>query len=183
MVEICAGDGSLAERLLDAGLSIASYTLLERNAELLSTAKTRLQRFPNVTAMQADATQRVASLGRAAQLVLSSGSVLCGQVGTSADAAAALSHVSFYLQEGGCLLATGFSTSFLHPNLIRRAGFEVVGGSLPSGTHRGAGPIESPPTHAFGRFQFFVLRKGDSTAGGKKRPCLLFDALAAVPEA
>ena len=51
-------------------------------------------------------------------------------------------------------------------------------------THGGAGPFESPPAHAFGRFQFFVLRKreGGSAAGGKRRTCPLFDALAAGPE-
>ena len=138
-LEICAGDGSLAERLLLAmgmacggsfgggregngkgnysrvvplgngrGLdersigvpTIASYTCLERNTNLVDQARQRLSKFgPIAEVLQGDATQpkayreaRVAAL-RAAMagdeagasrmvpnLVISSGSVLCGQV-------------------------------------------------------------------------------------------------------
>ena len=180
VLEVCAGDGSLAAKLLEVPtLPISSYTCLERNGELVKAANEKLGRFVNVTVIQADATQRapyqwrlgfddVASRG-GFDLVVSSGSVLCGQVGAPEDAEAALGSIAASLRDGGTLLATGFSASFLHPELLRRAGLTaVMQGSLPA-RH------PSPPAHAFGRFQLFVLRKG--AAGGARAGCPLFYAL------
>lgn len=239
VLEICAGDGSLAERLLRgmshagsgggdgstssgdnkggsrssshgaSGPIIASYTCLERNGELADQARRKLVKFGEIAqVVQGDVTQRTAyraatraAATRAAatatsdgsgdplganpqpwsvpNLVISSGSVLCGQVGSAEGAEAALLEISDLLPEGGRLIATGFSISFLHPALLRRAKMaKVLRGSLP-GAHpalpalqkrmgrKDATAAPPPPAHAFGRFQCFVLQKvGNSLAGG-----------------
>lgn len=176
VLEICGGDGSLAERLLERfDTSIGSYTLLERNETLVGEATARLARFgQRAVVLQADATSAAAYVS--CDLVVSSGSILCGQVGSALDAEATLGHVASSLVDGGHVIATGFSTSFLHPALLQRAGFEVVHGSLPAAQHQQPGQV-GPPAHGFGRFQMFVLRRGRCGGGGVEGACL-FDAVA-----
>ena len=167
VLEVCAGDGSLAAQLLGrSSVPIGSYTCLELDSEQVATANEKLASFSNVTVMQADATERAPYEWRCCfddvaahggfDVVLASGSVLCGQVGSPQDAEAAIASISASLHDGGLLVATGLSPSFLHPELLRRVGLEtVVCGSLPAGAAHLA-----PPPHAFGRFQLFILRKG-----------------------
>jgi hypothetical protein len=190
VLEVCAGDGSLAERVLTrlvggdaqrrgeppSSAAISTYTCLERNASLAERARQRLARFGSAArVIEGDATQRAAYREAVApvssgcfNVVISSGSVLCGQVGSPEGAEAALDLISAVLHEGGLLIATGFSTSFLHPSLLRRKGLDhILRGSLP-GAHPATSALlrrmrvddaPPPPAHAFGRFQFFVLRK------------------------
>lgn len=181
VLEVCAGDGSLAARLLHAATerrlpwSIASYTLLERNETLTHTARARLSAYVNAAVVLADATNEAAYRPKGTEqppydVVIASGSVLCGQVGTPSDAEVALGHMASCLAPGGLLLATGFSSSYLHPQLLRESGLGVVlQGSVPAGLANGD---EVPPAHGWGRFQLFVLQKGGSDSSP------LFSALA-----
>eukprot|EP00617_Octactis_speculum_P024387 CAMPEP_0185754954 /NCGR_PEP_ID=MMETSP1174-20130828/13517_1 /TAXON_ID=35687 /ORGANISM="Dictyocha speculum, Strain CCMP1381" /LENGTH=75 /DNA_ID=CAMNT_0028433351 /DNA_START=46 /DNA_END=269 /DNA_ORIENTATION=- len=56
------------------------------------------------------------------------------------------------LRVGGHMIITGFSTSFMSPQLIRNAGLQVLHASLPS--HLADGHETSA-----GRFQILLLRK------------------------
>ena len=162
VLEVCAGDGALAERLLtNLGECLASYTLLERNAQLAGSARQRLAGSPAASVCQGDAADARAygELGCDFSLCISAGSVLCSQVGRSSDAERVLALIASSLVDGGTLIATGISNSFLQPALLQRAGFQdVVRGSYPSALAQctaAPGGLE----HGWGRFQFFVLRK------------------------
>lgn len=186
ILEISAGDGALAQRVLqNLGDGVVErYVLVERNAELAAHARRRLAGFPTAKVLQGDAvdanTYTLASEGghgaATFSLCLSIGSVLCSQVGLAREAEDVLRMLYEQLDEGGTLIATGISASFLHPAIIQRAGFEaIVRGSYPSSaTKCTAAPrgIE----HAWGRFQFVVLRK--TTSHSNPAEAALFRALA-----
>jgi len=200
VMEICAGDGALAERLIPAldgdgdGVGVARYLLVERNAELSALACRRLACYPAAKACQGDAVdacvysayshgesvagEDVAEEARLPRfsLCLSAGSVLCSQVGKASEVGHVLSLLSQSLVEGGILIATGVSTSFLHPAVLHSACFSVVRGSHPTELTQCAaakGGIE----HAWGRFQFFVLRKATRSKLNEEKD-VLFRALA-----
>ena len=95
------------------------------------------------------------------------------------EAEAALGHISTSLAEGGILIATGVSGSFLHPSLLHRAALDVVHGSRAS--KRAA--CEAAPAgieHHLGRMQFFVLRKRHAASSLGGDTSCLFSALAGV---
>ena len=206
----------------------SSQVAIERNEALAAEAKQRLGSFPFASVRVGDATSPssysasasgCSSSGRGkteeevlggagggagggggqqVDLVISSGSVLCGQVGDAVSAEATLGHISSCLREGGLLIATGFTTSFLHPALLERVGLAtVLQGSAPAGgpvavapgapvvpgtviARAGGVPVRwrGLPDHAFGRFQCFVLKKGKSGEQVRRPGRLLFDALA-----
>ena len=93
-----------------------------------------------------------------------------------------LALVSAGLVDGGTVIATGISPSLLNPALLHRSGFVVVQGSQPKALTK----CDATPgglEHAWGRFQFLVLRKvgrkqqAQITAG---EGGVLFRALAGV---
>ena len=205
ILEICAGDGSLAARVLRSVEGVGRYSLIERNAQLVASARERLADLPAALVYQGDATdvdvyracaadsdvessavpQAASScaqppLSPSFSLCISAGSILCSQVGRATDAETVLKHVSACLVDGGALVATGISPSFVHPAALHGAGFEVVErGSYPSElTQCAAAPRGLD--HGWGRLQFFVLRKvkgGTASTEGD----VLFRALADVP--
>ena len=184
ILEICGGDGALAVRLLRSDLNVSSYSLSERNVSLANAARQRLQEAASesgaATAVaDADATQPEAYAcvhGAAPSLCIAAGSVLCAQVGSPADADAALHHISACLADGGLLISTGLSGTFLTPERLRKAGLDqVLRGSHPAKLTTCAANHEASMDHGFGRFQLLVLRKSASCHSS----CPLFDALAA----
>ena len=195
VLEICGGDGAFAERLLlNLGDTCEQYTLFERNAKLTEDARRRLASFPAVCVRQQDCSAagdeglgwalhdgRVGALEERSSRVdvcISSGSVLCSQVGRPLDAERVLESIADSLVDEGTLIATGISSSFLHPRILHRAGFTVVQGSHPKPLTQCAaspGGLE----HAWGRFQFLVLRKvGGKAVQTAGKDGLLFQALA-----
>ena len=181
VVELCAGDGTLAARLLASSLakSIGSYTLIERNADLAARAHERLARHAGLASIvKADAIRDANAYGPAgaANVVIAAGSILNGQVGSAEDAEACLQHISRCLARRGLLIATGASTSWLHPASLARHGLcMVLQGSLASArTKCNAAPngIE----HGWERCQCLVVRRRNEY----DRPSVLWDALAGV---
>ena len=185
VLEVCGGDGTLADRLLRSSMPIATYRILERNGNLAQRARTRLAPHRQATVVMADASvadeyacieanehacvDEHEGMGASGtfDLCISSGSILNGQVGTPEMARACLSAISDSLTVGGLLIATGFSATFLHPAMMRREGLDVVlRGSLPatqSATAPSAGTADAKELtgieHAWGRFQCLVLCK------------------------
>ena len=99
---------------------------------------------------------------------LSSGSVLNGQVGSGFAVEGCLRRLVRRLRSGGHLLVSGWSCSFLYPELLAAVGLEIAHvASLPSAEADG---LESD----LQRLQLFVLRKGEggeeplSEKGGEK---------------
>ena len=156
VAELCGGDGSLAARLLspnqsssseDASASlkdnlpIHSYTLLERNKALLAVAKERQLTCPvSCEAMALVPFDAGSSEGQATManlphvdLWLASGSVLCGQVGSPSMAEPTLLAMVASLKTNGYIVITGFTGSFLTPQLLDYAKLAVRHASLPSG--------------------------------------------------
>merc|ERR1712232_440445 len=66
-------------------------------------------------------------------LWIASGSVLCGQVGSPQHARSVLGTLASTLAQGGHIVVTGFTQSFLTPQLMRTCGLDVIRASVPSG--------------------------------------------------
>jgi hypothetical protein len=176
--ELCAGDGSLASKvirdILQQGIvALDSYVMYERNVDLAAKAFTATEEHFLLdggagagahsqckciaTSVVLDVSsvkglEAVAALTPSVDLWIASGSVLCGQVGSFGAAQPTLDAMAASLSPGGVIIITGFTQSFLHPRMIQACGLEVVRASVPSGE---AGGLES----GFGRFHMFVLRK------------------------
>mmetsp|Transcript_34644 Transcript_34644/g.78319 ORF Transcript_34644/g.78319 Transcript_34644/m.78319 type:complete len:442 (-) Transcript_34644:156-1481(-) len=140
VAELCGGDGSLAEKLVrflrPAGLQ--KFIMLERNKALLAVATKRLGEFGELTQVHQVDTARLegqelmGSLEPRPHLWVASGSTLCGQVGSPGMAEPTLERMAQVLLPGGFMVITGFTTSFLTPATLHRAGLTVLRGSLPS---------------------------------------------------
>ena len=192
IVEICGGDGALAARLLQSSSSIriSSYYWSERNVSLVVSARQRLETISsnaNVQVVKASANEGTAYGDAAnkgtADVLISAGSVLNGQVGTPETAEFALRKMSECLRDGGILIATGVSGSWLHPAMMRRHGLDVVlKGSCATERTRSA-TAAAGVDHGWGRFPLFVLRKraaGEQEQDDAAPRCPLFDAVAGV---
>lgn len=160
VAELCAGDGALASKLLRGplGKHIRTYLLLERNRPLVEKARRKLAAWEQrgiVSIRAADALADAppaeaggdASCGfgleQSVDVWLASGSVLNGQVGAPADTELVLRRMAAHLAPGGVVMVTGFSTSFLHPELLHDVGLaHAACASLPSTLASGA--IGSP---------------------------------------
>jgi hypothetical protein len=174
--ELCAGDGSLASKILqELQQCIGNYTLYERNKKLSNESKNKAINFKgstNVKCVNIDVCsqegEKLISNANATDIWIASGSVLCGQVGTMPNASSILNSMTNSLVTAGFLIITGFTQSFLTPKMIYEAGCEVVHGSLP--TIESAG-LES----GFKRFHMFILKKKASLteemhcSGNKKK--------------
>jgi len=157
VAELCGGDGALAARLLLPSqsstdsegastrptevLPIHRYTLLERNKALLAVAKERQVTCPvsaepmvlmPFDAGSSEGQATMASLA-SVDLWLASGSVLCGQVGSPSMAEPTLLAMVASLKPNGYIVVTGFTGSFLTPQLLDIARLAVRHASLPSG--------------------------------------------------
>ena len=164
IAELCAGDGSLAAKLIaELEHPIAAYTLFERNALLsqASAAKTDgVGTAVNIDCCSAAGEAALAQLTPRPDIWIASGSVLCGQVGSYSMAQPLLSAMTASLAPGGFLVVTGFTQSYLHPQLFVELGLRLRQASLPSEEACG---LES----GFGRFHLFVLDKpGVGVAAG-----------------
>ena len=85
-------------------------------------------------------------------VVIASGSVLCGQVGSPAMAEPVLKAVANLLKPTSLFVVTGFTQSYLNPALLARHGLEVVRGSVSTDA---VGGLSS----GFGRFHLLALRR------------------------
>jgi len=189
IAELCGGDGSLGVKVLAAVAAargaVASFTLLERNAVLANEARARLADAA-APGGGGDGSGRGGGSGAAAVQVcvrecdvladeaaldgllprptvwLSSGSVLNGQVGSGFAVEGCLLRLVRRLRPGGSLLVSGWSCSFLYPELLAGVGLEIGGvASLPSGE---AGGLESD----LQRLQLFVLHKSGGEEEGEE---------------
>jgi hypothetical protein len=141
VAELCGGDGSLAEKLLAAFPEVSHYSLLERNAALVKSAK---QRLPTETATvhKVDTTTAAGAElieGLKPDVWIASGSVLCGQVGSAGMAEPTLQRMADSLRAGGggVMVITGYTTTFFTPAMLVSAGATVRAGSLPSDAAEG----------------------------------------------
>ena len=166
VAELCGGDGSLAEKLLERfGEEIGEYELLERNRDLLKAAKKRIgsgSKFHGRVAPLAVTLSRVDTATMEGQdlieatspdLWLASGSVLCGQVGSPAMAEPTLERMALSLKGNprGKMIITGFTTTFFTPGMLKSAGLKVAQASLRSGDEADGLVTDS------GRFHMWVL--------------------------
>ena len=191
IVEICGGDGALAARLLQLStIRIASYYWSERNVSLVVSARQRLETISsnvNVQVVKASANEGTAYGENAnkgtADVLISAGSVLNGQVGTPETAEFALRKMSECLRDGGILIATGVSGSWLHPAMMRRHGLDVVLKGSCATERTMSATAAAGVDHGWGRFPLFVLRKraaGEQEQDDAAPRCPLFDAVAGV---
>ena len=142
--ELCGGEGSLAARALER-FPAADYVLYERNAVLAAAARAR-----GLCVRCGDVHEEL-SLAPA-DLWIASGSVLCAHVGARDACGATLARLRGALADGGHVVVTGFTTTWLTPRLLRDAGLRAVRGSVPV-------PVSAPSLEtAFGRFHLWVLR-------------------------
>jgi len=199
VAELCGGDGSFGKRFLQAHQrdnddTRMRFLLLERNSTLIGAARTKLAPWMTSSGNErkgplmaeclqidvaSDAGQQLLeSLTPAPHLWIASGSTLNSQVGSPAMAEPTLVRLTRSLRDGGYLIITGFSTSFLSPALIHKAGLIVREASLPSSM------TDGHETSA-GRFQILLLqkpRKHESACLPADGPALrpLFDCLAGL---
>ena len=109
-------------------------------------------RFINVDVYDEKGEESLITLETKPNVWVASGSVLCGQVGNHEMAESTLRGMSESLDTNGIIVITGYTQTFLTPQILDRIGFKIIRGSLPS---REAGGLES----GFGRFHMFVLEK------------------------
>ena len=109
-------------------------------------------RFINVDVYDEKGEESLITLETKPNVWVASGSVLCGQVGNHEMAESTLRGMSESLTTNGIIVITGYTQTFLTPQILDRIGFKIIRGSLPS---REAGGLES----GFGRFHMFVLEK------------------------
>jgi hypothetical protein len=141
VVDVCAGDGELALRLLKRWPAL-QLTLLECNAQAVAASRERI----GDRAVVREEDVRTATWPVEADVVLLVGAIQ-GNVMSSDDAYAAIRQAYASLRPGGLAIVTGYS-----PCLVDAGGFELVGFNV---LNRAA-----PPTHdnAMGR-QHYVLRR------------------------
>ena len=158
--ELCAGDGSLASKLLqEFQQCIGHYILYERNKKLSNESTKKLSNFKKtiVECINIDvcsqACENAIENAITTDIWIAAGSVLCGQVGTMPNTSSMLNTMSNSIGATGFLVITGYTQSFLSPKMIDEAGLEVVHGSVP--TVETAGILES----GFKRFHMFILKK------------------------
>ena len=109
-------------------------------------------RFINVDVYDEKGEESLITLETKPNVWVASGSVLCGQVGNHEMAESTLRGMSESLATNGIIVITGYTQTFLTPQILDRIGFKIIRGSLPS---REAGGLES----GFGRFHMFVIEK------------------------
>ena len=116
---------------------VASYTMFERNAQLAeqSREKTAGKSFPvrnvEIDACSCEGIAAISNL-ESLDLWIASGSTLCGQVGEWHNSEETISAMATSLKNGGFMIITGFTQSFLHPRLLHKLHLRVLQGSLPS---------------------------------------------------
>ena len=99
-------------------------------------------------------------------VVIASGSVLCGQVGSPAMAEPVLKAVANVLKPTSLLVVTGFTQSYINPALLARHGLEVRRGSVSTDA---VGGLSS----GFGRFHLLALRRRAAPLEPSLRDALL----------
>ena len=100
-------------------------------------------------------------------VVIASGSVLCGQVGSPAMAEPVLKAVAaLLLKPTSLFVVTGFTQSYINPALLARHGLEVCRGSVSTDA---VGGLSS----GFGRFHLLALRRRTAPAEPSLRDALL----------
>ena len=99
-------------------------------------------------------------------VVVASGSVLCGQVGSPAMAEPVLKAVAALLKPTSLLVVTGFTQSYINPALLARHGLEVRRGSVSTDA---VGGLSS----GFGRFHLLALRRRAAPLKPSLRDALL----------
>ena len=184
VAELCSGDGSFAFKLLqESGEDlIESYVLLERNVQLINASRKRLARWMsssdngagekeaasrkdivkhvNMDVCSEEGEHMLRSLDSHPNVWIASGSVLNGQVGNYYMAASMLGGMAASLHSnrkynaGAILVVTGYTQTFLTPQMLRESGLKIVQGSLPSSEANGL-------VSGFGRFHMFVLEKDE----------------------
>ena len=124
----------------------------EKKKETIQQKKYCDIRFINVDVYDEKGEESLITLETKPNVWVASGSVLCGQVGNHEMAESTLRGMSESLVTNGIIVITGYTQTFLTPQILDRIGFKIIRGSLPS---REAGGLES----GFGRFHMFVLEK------------------------
>ena len=166
VLELCAGDGAFMERLLGRRPDVASYVFVERNADLCRRARDRCA-SAIVEGLCVDACDTATwDMIEPPDVVIASGSVLCGQVGSPAMAEPVLKAVANVLKPTSLFVVTGFTQSYLNPALLARHGLEVRRGSVSTDA---VGGLSS----GFGRFHLLALRRRAAPAAPSLRDALL----------
>mmetsp|Transcript_20315 Transcript_20315/g.52896 ORF Transcript_20315/g.52896 Transcript_20315/m.52896 type:complete len:376 (-) Transcript_20315:21-1148(-) len=170
VLELCAGDGAFMERLLGRRPDVASYVFVERNADLCRRARDRCASaiVEGLCVDACDHTGDTATWDMIAppDVVVASGSVLCGQVGSPAMAEPVLRAVAALLKPTSLLVVTGFTQSYINPALLARHGLEVRRGSVSTDA---VGGLSS----GFGRFHLLALRRRAAPLKPSLRDALL----------
>uniref|UniRef100_A0A7S3ZK44 Methyltransferase domain-containing protein n=1 Tax=Pelagomonas calceolata TaxID=35677 RepID=A0A7S3ZK44_9STRA len=170
VLELCAGDGAFMERLLGRRPDVASYVFVERNADLCRRARDRCA-SAIVEGLCVDACDHTGDTAtwdmiEPPDVVIASGSVLCGQVGSPAMAEPVLKAVAALLKPTSLFVVTGFTQSYLNPALLARHGLEVRRGSVSTDA---VGGLSS----GFGRFHLLALRRRAAPLEPSLRDALL----------
>jgi hypothetical protein len=174
VAELCAGDGSLAEKFLqtfggdtttEESVRVESYIMIERNSILSKESIRKAQCITEspgcatteinsltIDVCTVDGLETIAEMDPKVNLWIAAGSVLCGQVGSEEMAQPVLAAMSSSLDQNGYALITGFTQSFLTPSLLASVGLRVMHASIPSSETNG---LDS----GFGRFHVFVLKR------------------------
>jgi hypothetical protein len=164
--ELCAGDGAFAARLLAKFTDVAKYVFVERDADLCRACVDRCASTV-VEALCVDACYPALWPSiTPPDVIIASGSVLCGSVGPPAAAEPVLRAVATLLKSAGLFVVTGFTQSFIHPALLERHGLEVCRGSVSTDA---VGGLSS----GFGQFHLLALRKRTVPSPPSLRDALL----------
>ncbi len=134
ILEICAGDGELAELILEQNKeTIEGYTLIDLNTPSLEKAKLRLDKNPKARFIQGDITQKTPytvlssdSTFSAPSLVLGIGALTQEVLPSLSSAKNSLTFCFEILRPGGHLLLTGLSASWITKSDLEMIGFQVI---------------------------------------------------------
>ncbi|HSX26211.1 MAG TPA: class I SAM-dependent methyltransferase [Chlamydiales bacterium] len=127
MLELCGGDGELAERILQKySDKISRLDILELNREVSKEATKRLTAYKNSTVHEQDiAKADYKSLTSEVDVVYGSGALTQRVLSSKNEAIMALMKAEEILKPGGILILSGLAPSWVNSKDLIGAGFEV----------------------------------------------------------
>lgn len=141
ILDVCGGKGIIARKILNRHR--VSYLLLEYNEASIREARRRLgdeavvvnTDVVNDQEWYVDQDKQVPLRGQVIDVAIASGALAHTVLKSKEDALTVLKKIHTYLKQGGYLLLSGQTDSYVNPEDFRATGFTVINATLPTHHH------------------------------------------------